>query len=148
MTIFRQTGQAEVLLPYHIQCPGKKWTRKIISRCYTLWINILCGRCIRYYNGLPITRRRYVEKFCHPAVGFAFQADFVTQLLDLGLSWLEIGVQVQERANGSAKALTIKNFLGVSIFFRRLFMRRLKRLTSRTNPQLVEETPIQNLPEK
>lgn len=147
MTIFRQIGQAEILLPYHTHCHGKIWSRKLISRCFTWGVNALNGYRIRYYNGLPVTRRKYTEIFCHPKVGFGFQADFVTQLLDLGLSWLEIGVQTRERTNGSSKALTMKNFFGASVLFKRLLMRRLKRLICRTKPRYAEKVTIQNLPE-
>ncbi len=144
--IFRRIGQVDVLLPYHVCCPGKVWTRKIISWCYTWAVNILSGHRIRYYNGLPVARREHAGMLCSPKLGFGFQADYVTQLLDLDLSWLEIGVQTYERRNGVAKAFTMKNFLGVSMLFRRLLRRRLKRLIFRVKPTL-DEIAIKNLPE-
>jgi glycosyltransferase involved in cell wall biosynthesis len=127
-TVFQEIGKAEVLIPYHTQCPGKKWSRRFISTLYTLLVNLLSGHWVRYYNGLPVARRRYAEIFCHPALGFGFQADFVTQLLDRGLSRLEIPVKTHERLSGSSKALTISNIAGVCLVFRRILRRRVERL--------------------
>ena len=127
-TVFQAVGKAEVLLPYHTQCPGKIWSRRLISVLYTLLVNLLSGYWVRYYNGLPVVRRRYAEIYCHPALGFGFQADFVTQLLDLGLSRLEIPVKTHERLNGVSKALTKRNFAGVSLVFYRIATRRVARL--------------------
>src|SRR6516165_9242432 len=57
--VFQEIGKAEVRLPYHTHCPGKIWSRRLISTLYTLLVNLLSGYWVRYYNGLPVTRRRY-----------------------------------------------------------------------------------------
>lgn len=147
VSIFRNVGRAEVLLPYHVRCRGKAWTRKLISWCYTAIVNVLSGYRIRYYNGLPVARRKYVTSLCCSQLGFGFQADFATQLLDLGLSWLEVGVPTRERTSGATKALTIKNFLGVSLLFRRLIERRTKRIMGRAKQCQLNREVMENLPE-
>lgn len=144
-TIFHEVGSAEVLLPYHTQCPGKIWSRRLISTLYTLLVNLLSGYWVRYYNGLPVTRRRYAAIYCRPELGFGFQADFVTQLLDLGLSRLEIPVKTHERVNGSAKALTKRNIAGASSVFCRIAKRRVARLfRSKDGFAASEETAASN----
>jgi glycosyltransferase involved in cell wall biosynthesis len=139
LTVFSNVGRAEILLPYHIHCPGKVLGRKMISTCYTFLVNVLSGHWVRYYNGLPVTRRAYAKSLCRPELGFGFQADFVTQLLDLGLTRLEIPVKTQERSAGKARALTKKNFKGVSVVFKRIIRRRLARILGRTVASDVRE---------
>jgi glycosyltransferase involved in cell wall biosynthesis len=128
VAIFREVGKAEILLPYHIECPGKPVSRKIISFLYTFLVNVVSGNWIRYYNGLPVVRRQYALQYSENDLGFSFQADLVTQLLSLGLSKLEIPVKTHERLGGAANALTKKNFVGVSKALGRIFIRRLRRL--------------------
>jgi hypothetical protein len=88
--------------------------RKLISTCYTVLINILSGHKVKYYNGLPIARTLYAKTLCNPHLGFGFQADFVTQLLDMGLSYAQVPVKTQERSKGTARALTKKNLEATS----------------------------------
>ncbi len=126
--IFSELGRAEVLLPYHTHVAGKEMGRKLLSKSYTFLINMLSGHSVRYYNGLPVARRCHAEKFCRPELGFAFQADYVTKLLDQGLSKLEIPVTTNERVNGSASALTKKNFKGAWRAMRSIARRRAERM--------------------
>jgi hypothetical protein len=92
-------------------------------------INILSGHKVKYYNGLPIARTLYAKTLCNPHLGFGFQADFVTQLLDMGLSYAQVPVKTQERSKGTARALTKKNFKGVGVALTRIVGRRLRRVS-------------------
>lgn len=147
ITIFRKIGYAEVIVPYHVICHKKVWSRKVISSCYTWIVNFLSGYYIRYYNGLPVTRRKHVETFCYPTLNFCFQADFIIQLLDSGLSWLEVCVPTHERRKGVSHAFSVKNFLAMSILLKRLLIRRWKWLKYKIRPQQAEKIITPNLPE-
>ena len=41
--IFARLGEADIILPYHIECPGKAVGRKLISTCYTMLVNVFSG---------------------------------------------------------------------------------------------------------
>ena len=59
--------------------------------------------------------------------GYSFQADIITRLLDIGMSYMEITTTAQERKNGVSTALKLINFLSVGHFFLELLLRRFGR---------------------
>jgi|HubBroStandDraft_1064217.scaffolds.fasta_scaffold135131_1 glycosyltransferase involved in cell wall biosynthesis len=128
VTIFREIGTAEILLPYYVHSYGKAISRQAISLIYTFLINTLSGYWVHYYNGMALIRREYAVLYSETGLGFAFQADMVTQLLDAGLSLKEIAVTTHERLGGSSSALTGKNFYCVSKVFGRILFRRFRNL--------------------
>jgi len=124
--IFSQIGKADIILGYCLRFPGRSAARIIISRIYTLIVNIISGNNIRYYNGLALTKRYLVMRWHSSSHGFGFQADLVTCLLSRGHTYLEIPVETRERLTGASKALTFKNICSVghsllNIAIRRVF---------------------------
>lgn len=128
VTIFREIGTAELLIPYNIEIRGRAKSRRIISRTYTALVNFLSGFHIRYYNGLLVTRRDYVMRWHSNSHGFGFQADLLTRLLSRGLSYKEIAVYGQERQAGTSKALTFRNFASVAHSLQNIIIRRVSKL--------------------
>jgi len=128
VTIFREIGSAELLIPYNIEIRGRARSRRIISKTYTALVNFLSGFHIRYYNGLLVTRRDYVMRWHSNSHGFGFQADLLTRLLSRGLSYKEIAVYGQERQAGTSKALTFRNFASVAHSLQNIIIRRVSKL--------------------
>lgn len=128
VTIFREIGSAELLIPYNIEIRGRAKSRRIISKTYTALVNFLSGFDIRYYNGLLVTRRDYVMRWHSNSHGFGFQADLLTRLLSRGLSYKEIAVYGQERQAGTSKALTFRNFASVAHSLQNIIIRRVSKL--------------------
>jgi len=126
--IFSQIGKAEILLSYHTNPTSRPWFRRVLSKSYTGLVNLISGHKLRYYNGLPLTRRYNVMRWHSNSHGFGFQADLTTRLLDRGMSYLEIPVPAQERAAGKSAALTFKNLCSVSNSLLGMFIRRLSKL--------------------
>jgi glycosyltransferase involved in cell wall biosynthesis len=129
--ILRQMGEADLVLPYHEHCPGKSWSRLLLSRTFTRLVNLLSGHRIRYYNGLALYRRFHVMRWHSNASGFGFQADLVTRLLDEGASWVEVCCEVCERSQGRSRALSLLNFLSVGHTLLEIAGRRLRRFLCR-----------------
>lgn len=123
--IFNKIGKADLILPYHTKCPGKTKIRLFLSTIYTNLVNILTNRQIRYYNGLPVASTEDFKKFCRPKLGFSFQADFISQCIDAGKTYLEVPIKTVERQHGKSKALTLKNFIGAFHLFRRILKRKI-----------------------
>jgi glycosyltransferase involved in cell wall biosynthesis len=126
-TIFSAIGDAEVLIPYYVQHPGRKWHRRVISSCYTWLVNLISGNRLHYYNGMPLTRRYYAMRWHSNSHGFGFQADLVTRLLALGATYTEVGVIGRERAGGRSTALTFRNFCSVAHSLQNIFIRRVSK---------------------
>lgn len=128
VTIFKELGSAELLIPYNLEIRGRAQSRRIISKTYTILVNFLSGFKLHYYNGLVVTRRQYVMRWHSNSHGFGFQADLLTRLLSRGLSYKEIPVYGQEREAGNSKALTFRNFASVVHSLQNIIIRRVAKL--------------------
>lgn len=128
VTIFKELGTAEMLIPYNIEIRGRAQSRRAISKAYTALVNFLSGFHLHYYNGMVVTRREYVMRWHSNSHGFGFQADLLTRLLSRGLSYKEIAVYGQERQAGNSKALTFRNFASVAHSLQNIVIRRVSKL--------------------
>lgn len=128
LKVFSQIGKADLIIPYQTACPGRTWSRMLLSRTYTFLVNLISGYNIRYYNGLCLTRRALVMRWHSSSHGFGIQADLVTRLLSRGVSYLEVPVEARERATGSSKAITLRNFCSVAHSLFNIAIRRLSKI--------------------
>jgi glycosyltransferase involved in cell wall biosynthesis len=126
-TIFRSIGEAEMLIPYYVEHPGRALHRRVISRCYTFLVNLISGYRLHYYNGMPLTRRFYAMRWHSNSHGFGFQADLVTRLLASGATYKEVGVVGRERVGGKSSALTFRNFASVAHSLQNILIRRISK---------------------
>lgn len=126
--VFSQTGKADLIIPYRPDESSRSGFRQFVSKIFTWLVNFTSGHHIRYYNGLPLTRRYYVMRWHSNTHGFGFQADLITRLLDRGVSYLEIPVEGHERAAGNSTALTLRNMGSVAHSLLTLVIRRMSKL--------------------
>jgi glycosyltransferase involved in cell wall biosynthesis len=127
VTLLKHLGEADMIIPYQVECKGKSFSRRTLSKTFTWLINLLSGHRIRYYNGLAVLQRYHVMRFHTNSQGFGFQADMITRLLDEGFSYIEVPVMAQERTKGQSKALTRKNFFSVAHTLLEVVIRRFGR---------------------
>src|ERR1700704_3206883 len=93
--ILKMMGKADIIIPFHEQLTGKSFIRIAVSKLYTFLVNLFSGNSIRYYNGCAVHLRYNVLRWHSYAYGFGFQADFITRLLDLGTSYVEVPVNAR-----------------------------------------------------
>lgn len=122
-TILTQAGKADIIIPYHSQVTGRPTHRKIISRLYTLLVNIASSRKLHYYNGSPLFLRRDALRFHVEATGLGFQAEFLLRLLQEGRTFIEIPVVASDREGSTS--LNLRNFVSVGYSIFKIFMRRV-----------------------
>jgi len=127
VTILRHLGTVDLVVPYHIDCPGKSRGRLFLSRLYTRLVNAIGGHSLRYYNGLPLVRRQHVMRWHSHTSGFGFQAELLTRLLDEGISHIQVHAAARERAGGTSRALTARNLFCVARTLLDIGLRRLER---------------------
>jgi glycosyltransferase involved in cell wall biosynthesis len=113
VAVFREIGQADMLIPYYVSSEGKSLSRRMISNTYSWLVNLISGFRLHYYNGLAVHLRYNVMRWHPNTRGFGFQADIICMLLDQGYGFKEIPVRTIERKKGDSKALTFKNMLSV-----------------------------------
>jgi glycosyltransferase involved in cell wall biosynthesis len=126
--VFKHLGEADMVIFYHVECPGRTLFRRILSRAYSRIINFLSGYRIKYYNGLALHLRYNVMRWHTNYRGFGFQADMITRLLDEGFSYIEVPVKATERSAGASTALKLRNVLSVLHTLLDISIRRVGRL--------------------
>lgn len=113
VAVFREIGQADMLIPYYVSSEGKSFSRRALSNTYSTLVNFISGFRLHYYNGLAVHLRYNVMRWHPNTRGFGFQADIICMLLDQGFTFKEIPVRTIERKKSGSKALTFKNMLSV-----------------------------------
>jgi glycosyltransferase involved in cell wall biosynthesis len=128
VTIFRQIGKADMIIPYHAKVKAKPALRLGLSRLYTFLVNWLSGYRIRYYNGLAVHLRYNVMRWGPYSFGFGFQAELITRLLDEGATYIEIPVATEHKEkSGRNSAVNLKNFLSVGHTLLEVLIRRIRK---------------------
>jgi glycosyltransferase involved in cell wall biosynthesis len=125
ITVFREIGQADMLIPYYVSAEGKSLYRRLLSNAYSGLVNLITGFRLHYYNGLAVHLRYNVMRWHPNTRGFGFQADIICMLLDQGFNYKEIPVRTVERKGGDSKALTFRNFLSVTHTLIDIIIRRI-----------------------
>lgn len=112
-TIFGAVGQADIVVPYHPNLKQIKTPlRFLISRCYTLLLNLMFGQNLHYFNGLSIHRTDLLRQIDLTSKGFAFQGEILIKLLKAGCSYVEVGVPTIDMTDNSS-ALNLRNLVDV-----------------------------------
>jgi glycosyltransferase involved in cell wall biosynthesis len=114
VAILERLGQADIIIPYFGKLDRRPPMRRIISRAFTLLVNLLSGTRVQYYNGAVAHLRENVIAW-HPGTpGFGHQAELITRLLYLGATYTEVEVPMEERQHGHSSAFKWRNFLSVA----------------------------------
>jgi glycosyltransferase involved in cell wall biosynthesis len=125
LAVFRQIGQADMIIPHYVSNEGKSLYRRSLSKVYSGIVNLISGFRLHYYNGLAVHLRYNVMRWHPNTRGFGFQADIICMLLDQGFSYKEVPVKSIERRTSGSNALTPKNMLSVAHTLIDLIFRRL-----------------------
>jgi glycosyltransferase involved in cell wall biosynthesis len=125
-SVFSHLGEADIVATY-LADHRRHWTRRLISRLYTMCVNIISGYRLKYYNGCAVHLRYNVMRWSTNYHGFGFQAALICKLLDEGNTLIEAPGQALDRAHGTSKAFTLKNLLSVCHTFFGLLVSRLSR---------------------
>lgn len=130
--ILSMMGKADIVIPYYPVLPGKSRARRLISRTFTLLVDLISGYRLKYYNGCALYRRYHVMRWAPYNYGFGFQADLITRLLDEGASYIEVPVPgfhlTKERGRS---VLTLRNFVSTSHTLFEILLRRIRRMVYR-----------------
>jgi glycosyltransferase involved in cell wall biosynthesis len=125
VALLSRLGEADIINPFFGRLDNRPLTRRIVSRTFTILVNLLSGNHIGYYNGAVVHRRENVIRW-HPGTrGFAYEAELITRLLANGATYVQIEVPGEERQHGSTAAFRPKNFVSVAGSLLRIAGRRV-----------------------
>jgi glycosyltransferase involved in cell wall biosynthesis len=111
---FSKVGDADVIVGYTRDMWGTRTaTRTLISKAYTLVVNIITRRRLRYYNGLQIHPADVLKSLRIQSSGYGFQSEVLVKSLHRAKTLVEVPMDLIEREKGESKAFRVKNFVDV-----------------------------------
>ena len=111
---FSHTGQADLIVGYTRDMWGSRTkTRTFISKAYTLVVNVITRRRLKYYNGLQIHPAFVLKSLRIRSSGYGFQSEVLVKGLRRTNTLVEVPMELTERAKGESKAFRLKNVVDV-----------------------------------
>ena len=111
---FGHAGKADVIVGYTRDMWGTRTkTRTLISKAYTLAVNLITRRRLKYYNGLQIHKAPVLKSLRIQSSGYGFQSEVLVKSLRRTRSVIEVPMDLIEREKGESKAFRLKNFVDV-----------------------------------
>ncbi len=118
---FSRTGEADVIIGYtRDMLKSRTWARTIVSKTFTLLVNLITWRHLTYYNGLQIHQAPILKSLQIESRGYGFQAEVLVKALRLTRTYVEVPMDLIEREKGESKAFRVKNFVDVVNTLKRL----------------------------
>ena len=112
--LFRHVGEVDVVIGYtRDMWRTRSWSRALVSKTFTLMLNLLTRRGLRYYNGLQIHQAPVLKRLRIESTGFGFQPEVLIKSLRLTKTFLEVPMDLMERERGESKAFRLKNVVDV-----------------------------------
>jgi glycosyltransferase involved in cell wall biosynthesis len=107
---FSHIGEADIIIGYSRDMwRTRSWNRALTSKMFTLLVNAITGRRLKYYNGLQIHRAPVLKSLHVQSTGYGFQAEVLVKALRLTPTFAEVPMDLVERASGESKAFRLKN---------------------------------------
>jgi glycosyltransferase involved in cell wall biosynthesis len=111
---FRHLGEADIIVGYTRDMhKTRTWSRMLISKAFTVVVNLITRRRLKYYNGLQIHRADILKSLQIQSVGYGFQAEVLVKSLRKARTFIEVPMDLMEREQGESKAFRVKNVVDV-----------------------------------
>jgi dolichol-phosphate mannosyltransferase len=111
---FSQVGKADIIVGYtRDMWRSRTWTRTLISKTFTLLVNLITRRGLKYYNGLQIHQAPVLKSLQIESSGYGFQAEVLVKALRQARTVVEVPMDLIEREKGESKAFRMKNVVDV-----------------------------------
>ncbi len=111
---FSHVGEADIIVGYtRDMWRSRTWTRTLISKTFTLLVNLITWRGLKYYNGLQIHQAHILKSLRIESSGYGFQPEVLVKALRLTRTVIEVPMDLIERAKGESKAFRVRNVVDV-----------------------------------
>ncbi len=119
--LIKQRKDADIISSYMLNPQVRSYTRRFISSCYVMLINLLFNLNLRYYNGYFIAKTKNIQAIGISSNGFGIFAEIKIRFINQGKSIKEIPFKHIGRKHGVSKAITLGSFLDILIIICTLF---------------------------
>jgi glycosyltransferase involved in cell wall biosynthesis len=111
---FSEVGKADIIVGYtRNMWQSRAWRRTVISKLFTMAINVITRRGLRYYNGLQIHPASVLKPMEIESTGYGFQAEVLVKSLRQTRTVIEVPMDLIERKHGESQAFRVKNVVDV-----------------------------------
>jgi dolichol-phosphate mannosyltransferase len=111
---FSRVGEADLIVGYTRDMWGSRTiSRTIISKTFTLLVNLITRRWLKYYNGLQIHQAPVLKSLRIESTGYGFQAEVLVKALRSVRTVVQVPMDLTERAKGESKAFRVRNVVDV-----------------------------------
>lgn len=118
--IFDAVGQADIVSTYLLN-DVRGLPRRIISRSFSLVMNIVFGLRLRYYTGPCVYKSEIIKSIKVTTQGSAAIAETLLRSVKLGHTYVSVGLYPLKRTSGRTKSFRLKNFLNIGRAITKLF---------------------------
>jgi glycosyltransferase involved in cell wall biosynthesis len=111
---FSRVGEADIIVGYtRDMWKTRTVTRTVISKGFTLTVNAIGRRRLKYYNGLQIHPAAVLKSLRIESHGYGFQAEVLVKALRQAKTVIEVPMDLIEREQGESQAFRLKNVVDV-----------------------------------
>lgn len=108
-TIFSKVGTADMVMSYTTNMQVRPLIRRVISRSFVVFLNILFGLKLKYYNGVSVLPTLMAQNM-KSSDGFGYAAENVVRLIKIHqYTYAQVPVEITERKDGKSNAFNAKN---------------------------------------
>lgn len=109
VSIFEKVGSAKIVMTYTTNLEVRPLKRRLISRGFVLFMNLVFGLRLQYYNGVTVLPTATAQNM-RSSNGFSYAAENLVRLIKLhDFSYVQVGTSITERKAGQTKAFSLKN---------------------------------------
>src|SRR5712691_5290543 len=132
--LFGNLGKADVVTSYSNNLlAAMPFFKRLVSRSYTMILNLVFGRMIHYYNGLTIYPTEFLAQGPLETHGFGFHAEALLKAVASGYSFLEITLPVDTKNLPLSRSITVGNIVDATMTILRLVWE--FHIVGRSNPR-------------
>jgi glycosyltransferase involved in cell wall biosynthesis len=118
--VYDRVGERDMVISYILR-DVRPFNRRVVSRAFTLGMNLLFSLNMRYYTGPCVFKSAVAKRFPIGAPRSVFVAELLVRLLRARQSYVEVGLQPLPRSSGGTKTFRLKNVIDVFGSTLRLF---------------------------
>lgn len=100
-------NETQIVTLNHHGHDNRGFVRRLLSKLYTSLLNRYFQMNLKYYNGLTIAPQKTLKSIDLKSNGFAFSAEILIRVHDLGYSIKELTFPLKGRLSGKSRALRL-----------------------------------------
>ena len=117
--------QDMLIVNYSNQIKTREISRVLISKIFSLSVNLFFLNKIKYFNGTNIYKTELLRKIKIKSNSFIFQAEIVLKMMKMTDKFKECSVELNNIKSKNTSFFFIENIIGNSVDFVKLIIRKL-----------------------